>query len=71
MARTRDQERRGLREEIDRTRKEAARREQIAADPNEHPGEREGARRRAARDRIRVRDLQGRIDHLDHMDSLD
>lgn len=69
MATSRDEQRHGLREEVDRTREEADRLDCVALDPKEHSGERAGARRRAGRLRTRVRDLQGRIAHLDRVDS--
>lgn len=69
MEMSREEQRRGLREEIARTREEAARRDRVAVDPNEHPSTRAGARLRADRDRTRIRNLQGRIDWLDRVDS--
>lgn len=69
MEMSRDEQRRGLREEIARTREEVARRDRVASDPNERPRTRDGARLRAERDRIRIRNLQGRIDWLDRVDS--
>lgn len=69
MEMSRDEQRRGLREEIARTREEAARRDRVASDLNERPRTRDGARRRAGRDRIRIRNLQDRIDFLDRVDS--